>query len=48
MNESAAARFGAAVPQADIRFLEGASHSLITDLRDRFGEIVRDWLAARD
>jgi pimeloyl-ACP methyl ester carboxylesterase len=46
MNESAAARFGAVVPQADIRFVEGASHSLITDRRDRFGETVRDWLAA--
>lgn len=45
-NEAAAARFGDAVPQADVRFIEGATHSLITDLRERFGETVRDWLAA--
>jgi pimeloyl-ACP methyl ester carboxylesterase len=44
-NETAAARFRAAVPQADVRFIEGASHSLITDLRDEFGATVRDWLA---
>ena len=37
MNEAAAARFRAAVPQADVRFIEGASHSLITDLREEFG-----------
>ena len=47
MNEGAAARFSAAVPHADVRFIEGASHSLITDMRDRFGAIVADWLTAR-
>jgi len=36
------------VPQADIRFIEGATHSLITDLRDEFGATVGDWLAAID
>lgn len=45
-NETAAARFRAAVPQADVRFIEGATHSLITDLRDDFGAIVAEWLAA--
>jgi pimeloyl-ACP methyl ester carboxylesterase len=45
MNETAAARFGAAVPQADIRFVEGATHSLITDERERFGTAVAAWLA---
>lgn len=45
-NEAAAARFGAAVPQADVRFIEGATHSLITDLRDRFGAIAAEWLAS--
>jgi pimeloyl-ACP methyl ester carboxylesterase len=44
-NEVAAARFHAAVPQADIRLVPGATHSLITDLRDEFGQIVLDWLA---
>ena len=43
-NEAAAGRFKAAVPHADVRFVD-ATHSLITDLRGRFGEIVRDWLA---
>lgn len=46
MNEAGAARFRDAVPHADIRFIEGATHSLITDLRDEFGETVREWLAA--
>ena len=47
-NEAAAERFRAAVPQADIRFIEGATHSLITDMRAEFGETVREWLAAID
>ncbi len=45
-NEAGAERFRAAVPQADIRFIEGATHSLITDLRDRFGQTVAVWLAS--
>ena len=44
MNETAAERFRTAVPQSDIRFIEGATHSLITDLRDRFGKLVAEWL----
>jgi pimeloyl-ACP methyl ester carboxylesterase len=44
-NEAAATRFGEAVPQADIRFIEGATHSLITDLREEFGRTVAGWLA---
>ena len=43
-NEEAAARFAAAVPHADVRFVEDATHSLITDLSDRFGALVVDWL----
>lgn len=43
-SEAAAARFSAAIPQADVRFLEDATHSLITDLRDGFGTLVVDWL----
>jgi pimeloyl-ACP methyl ester carboxylesterase len=44
MNEEAAARFSAAIPQAEVRFVEDATHSLITDLRDRFGSLVVEWL----
>ena len=43
-NEEAAARFSAAIPQADVRFVEDATHSLITDLRERFGSLVVEWL----
>jgi pimeloyl-ACP methyl ester carboxylesterase len=43
-NEAAAERFRGAVPQAEVRFVEGATHSLITDLRGRFGTIVAEWL----
>jgi pimeloyl-ACP methyl ester carboxylesterase len=45
MNEAGAARFLAAVPHADVRFIEGATHSLITDMRERFGATVASWLA---
>lgn len=47
-NEAAAERFHEAIPEADVRFVEGATHSLITDMRDEFGETVREWLAAID
>jgi lipase len=45
-NEAGAERFRAAVPQADVRFVEGATHSLITDIRERFGATVAEWLAS--
>ena len=44
-NEAAAARFQAAIPHADVRFVEGATHSLITDQRALFGATVAGWLA---
>jgi len=47
-NATATARFCDAVPQADIRFIEGATHALITDLRDDFGRTVAEWLATID
>ena len=47
-NQAGAAAFSAAIPKADVRFVEGVSHSLITDMRDRFGQTVRDWLATLD
>jgi pimeloyl-ACP methyl ester carboxylesterase len=45
MNEEAAARFATAIPHADVRFIDGATHSMVTDLRDRFGTLVADWLS---
>lgn len=45
-NEPAARRFEAAIPSADIRFIEGGTHSLITDMRARFGETVAEWLGS--
>ena len=47
MNEEAAARFSAAIPLADVRFVDDATHSLITDLRNRFGTLVANWLQER-
>lgn len=45
-NERAGPVFAAAVPQADVRMVEGATHSLVTDLREELGRTVADWLAA--
>lgn len=45
VNEEGADSFGAAVPQAEIRWVPGATHSLVTDERERFGTTVADWLA---
>ena len=44
LNEGAVARFRAALPNAEIDLVEGASHSMITDLRERFGTRVLEWL----
>ncbi|GAB3264470.1 alpha/beta fold hydrolase [Nocardioides dilutus] len=43
-NEAWGARFAAAVPQADVRLVEGATHSLVTDLRAELGRILAGWL----
>jgi len=32
------------MPDADIRFLAGVTHSLVTDMREDFGRVVADWL----
>lgn len=45
LNEGAVDRFRAEMPRADVELVEGASHSMITDLRERFGTLVVDWLA---
>jgi pimeloyl-ACP methyl ester carboxylesterase len=44
LNERAGQAFRAVVRTADVRLVEGATHSLVTDLRDRFGRTVVDWL----
>jgi len=46
VNETGAARFVAAVPQTDVRWVVGATHSLVTDERERFGATVADWLTS--
>ncbi len=43
-NEVDGGRFAAAVPQAEVVLVEGASHQMITDLRVGFGTLVADWL----
>jgi len=45
VNEQGAARFCEALPSADVRWVEGATHSLVTDERERFGETVAAWLS---
>lgn len=47
-NQAGAEAFQAAIPHADVRFLDGTTHSLITDLRDEFGRTVAEWLAPPD
>lgn len=43
-NEQDSLRFAAAVPRAEVVLVEGASHQMITDLREDFGTLVADWL----
>ncbi len=45
MNEQGAAAFSAVLPHAEVRWVEDATHSLVTDERERFGGTVADWLA---
>jgi hypothetical protein len=44
VNEEGEGRFAAAVSQADVRWVPGATHSLVTDERERFGATVATWL----
>jgi pimeloyl-ACP methyl ester carboxylesterase len=48
LNEGGAARFSAAIPDAEVRWVAGATHSLVTDERERFGATVADWLLNTD
>jgi pimeloyl-ACP methyl ester carboxylesterase len=44
-NERAGHAFKAVIHQADVQLLEGATHSLVTDIRGAFGRLVAEWLA---
>jgi hypothetical protein len=48
VNVAGAADLSAAVPQAEVRWVTGATHSLVTDERERFGATVAGWLADLD
>jgi pimeloyl-ACP methyl ester carboxylesterase len=39
------ARFSAELPSAEVRWVEGATHSLVTDERERFGHALVGWLS---
>jgi pimeloyl-ACP methyl ester carboxylesterase len=45
VNERGARAFSAALPTAEVRWVEDATHSLVTDVRERFGETVVGWLS---
>jgi pimeloyl-ACP methyl ester carboxylesterase len=45
VGEVGAAAFSAALPDADVRWVDEATHSLITDERERFGVTVAAWLS---
>jgi len=45
VNEKGAAAFSAALPTAAVRWVEDATHSLVTDERERFGANVVEWLS---
>ena len=44
-NERDSSVFVAEVPQAEVVFVDGASHSMLNDLRADFGALIVDWLA---
>ena len=45
VNAQGEARFAAALPAAEVRWVDGATHSLVTDERERFGATVVEWLS---
>jgi pimeloyl-ACP methyl ester carboxylesterase len=47
LNEDAVERFRPAFPSAEIVAVEGATHALLSDLENRFGELVGAWLERR-
>ena len=44
-NEAAGRRYREAVPQAEIRLVDHASHSMLTDVGPELARLVGDWLA---
>jgi len=48
VNEAGATRFAAAIPGAEVRWVTDATHSLVTDERERFGSSLADWLGRLD
>jgi len=40
-------KFQAAVPHADVRWVDGASHGVIADAGPRLGDEIGEWFAAR-
>jgi pimeloyl-ACP methyl ester carboxylesterase len=45
VSQDGAARFSAILPDAEVRWVDGATHSLVTDERERFGTTVVDWVS---
>lgn len=48
LNERAVERFRPGVPERRDRGRRGATHSLVSDLDERFGELVGAWLERRE
>jgi hypothetical protein len=46
-NREHAPRFERAVPQAEIRWLEGVTHSMLGDVGSALGDDIAAWLARR-
>jgi pimeloyl-ACP methyl ester carboxylesterase len=45
LNERAGHTFKAVIHQAEVQLLEGTTHSLVTDIRIAFGQLLAEWLA---
>jgi pimeloyl-ACP methyl ester carboxylesterase len=45
-NQKAAHAFEAVIHQAEVQLLEGTTHSLVTDIRIAFGQVVAEWLGS--
>jgi pimeloyl-ACP methyl ester carboxylesterase len=46
-NREHIARFESALPQADVRFINGAGHGILADIGPPLGEEIADWLVAQ-
>lgn len=45
-NQRAAHAFKAVIHQAEVQLLEGTTHSMVTDIRLAFGQVVAEWLGS--